>query len=72
MLITMFLLIQSFMFKIYKNYEFTDKMVNLSPSRRNLKKITRRHNLKKLPKPSPVESREAPPTSSFPGFSEPP
>ena len=22
--------------------------------------------------PSPVESREAPPTSSFPGFSEPP
>ena len=50
MLITMFLLIQSFMFKIYKNYEFTDKMVNLSPSRRNLKKITRRHNLKKLPK----------------------
>ena len=38
------------MFKIYKNYEFTDKMVNLSPSTRNLKKITRRHNLKKLPK----------------------
>ena len=24
------------------------------------------------PGPSPVESREAPPTSSFPGFSEPP
>ena len=50
MLITKLLLIQSFMFKIYENYEFTDKMINLSLSTRNLQKITRRHSLKKLPK----------------------
>ena len=38
------------MFKIYENYEFTDKMINLSPSTKNLQKITRRHSVKKLPK----------------------
>ena len=48
---------------------------------KTVKNVTYKVSLRFLPQlemrpssnaPSPVESREAPPTSSFPGFSEPP
>ena len=57
--------------EVERFYEELQDLVELTP-KKDVHFIIGDWNAKIRSTPNPVESREAPPTSSFPGFSEPP